>query len=125
MIASIWKAMLAAAPLDRWALFGASIVITLLFIGGGTLIYLGAWPVSLALERLHYIGRGFLMMGGALLMVIASLTMVSFRVKGPGGVDVEIGRDNQPGPAISAKTTPDGGVEVVASNPPATPTEGA
>ncbi|HYD45821.1 MAG TPA: hypothetical protein VEA79_11220 [Phenylobacterium sp.] len=122
-----WRAMLAAAPIDRWALFGASIVITLLFIGGGALIYLGAWPAALAAKRLDLIGTGFLMMGAGMLMVIASYTMVSFRLKGPGGVEAEIGREMPPAsPTVTATATPSGSVQVTATpgQPPFTPPTG-
>ena len=51
MIARIWSALLAAAPVKIWAQIGAGMALTLVFAGYGAVIWLGPWAQAYQARR--------------------------------------------------------------------------
>jgi|GEM_PF-3392052 len=96
MIARIWNALLKAAPLRLWVLFGAGPIVTI-----GTAVLVGVvWkgdmtsaPVELAGKRLDFIGWALLILLANFSVIIVTLAAVRVKGSGPGGVGLEIGGD--------------------------------
>lgn len=103
-ISRIWTAMMAAAPVRTWAMFGAGVVLTALAIFFALIIWRGGWPVARAEQQLWYLGCALLGTLLLLAMVIAALT--SARLSGKvGSAELNLDTADEPQPIAKVTTT--------------------
>lgn len=122
-ISRLWTAFNAASlpHLKLLLMLGAGMVMTGLFVAGVLILWKGQWPPDLAGRRLDFIGSSTVLMALGMLMVLAALTAVGVRLKGPGGLEASVGSEPAAGPTISATTTAGGQVSISATPAPAAP----
>lgn len=93
MIARVWRAMLAAAPVTFWGMLGGGIVVTALFTALVLIVWLGGWPSRMAEQQLAYLGLALL--ACAILMGLVMVRLTGTSVKGRlGGNEIEMHSDN-------------------------------
>lgn len=85
MIARIWRALLAAAPVKIWAQIGAAMALTLVFVGYGLVIWRGPWEVARQAQQIDWLGYG--MMAAAILVLVALAAITGLNVNIHGGKD--------------------------------------
>lgn len=106
LIASIWRAMLAAAPVKIWAQIGAAMAFTLVLVGFGLVIWLGPWVEARQAQQIDWLGYG--MMATALLTLVALAAItglnINFKVDKDGGSG-SIDQDAPPAVATTTTTT--------------------
>lgn len=105
MIARIWAAMLAAAPVKIWAQIGAAMAFTLVLVGFGLVIWLGPWVEARQAQQIDWLGYG--MMATALLTLVALAAITGLNINFKGGKDGVSGSIDQDeaGPVVTTTTT--------------------
>lgn len=106
LIASIWRAMLAAGSLRFWAQTGAGMALTLVFMAYGCVIWRGPWPESAAPLQLELLGQGQL--AAALMVLVALVCVTGMKLGISGGKDgfkADVERDDEAGPVVTTTTT--------------------
>ena len=96
MIASAWRALLAAGPVRLWAMIGAGPPLTLGACGLVWIIWKGGWPASMAGKQLDFLGFALLAVLGIIAVIIVTLAAVKVKGSGPGGLSLEIDADDAP-----------------------------
>lgn len=103
MIASIWRAMLAAAPVKIWAQIGGAMALTLVMVGFGLVIWLGPWLPARQAQQIDWLGYG--MVSAALLTLVALAAITGLSINFKGGKDGVSGSIDQDEPAAVVTTT--------------------
>lgn len=85
MIASIWNALIKAAPVKIWAQIGAAMAFTLVLVGFGLVIWRGPWLIVHQALQINWLGYG--MMASALLALVALAAITGLSVNLRGGKD--------------------------------------
>ncbi|MDO8912287.1 MAG: hypothetical protein Q8N10_03255 [Phenylobacterium sp.] len=85
MIARIWKAMLAAAPVKIWAQIGGAAVLTLLLAVGTWAIWRGPWASQRPGQQLD--AMFYLLVGVEVLVLVALAAITGLNVSFKGGRD--------------------------------------
>lgn len=97
-------AMLRAAAPSFWAQVGASMAMTLVFVGIGLAIWLGPWPEDRAEQQLTLLGWGFL--ASAFLVLVALVCILGLKVAVKAsreGLDANLERDDGDPPATPTR----------------------
>ena len=102
---AIWRAMIAAAPVQVWAQIGAGISLSLMMLGFGLIIWLGPWVPSQQPTQIEWLGRGMVLSGCLTMVALAAITGLSINFHGgKDGVSASIDRD-EPEPIKVTTTT--------------------
>lgn len=96
MIARIWYALLAAAPVKFWASTGCALVMTALATGLVWIVWKGPWPMSQAGRQLDILGKALWTVLVIIGAVVLSFAGQKISAKGLGGSSIDIGNDAAP-----------------------------
>lgn len=125
LVASVWRALIAAAPVKIWATIGAGVALTLVFVGFGLVIWRGPWLPTYQGQQIAWLGYG--MLSAALLVLVALAAITSLGIDlhaSKDGVHARIDQDD-PAPSVTVETrttvTPDPGVKVETDIPTRSP----
>lgn len=103
LFASIWRAMLSAAPVKIWAQIGGAAVLTLLLSVGTWAVWRGPWISERPGQQLDAIF--YLLVGVEILMLVALAAITGLNVSFKGGKDGVSGSIDQDEPAAVVTTT--------------------
>lgn len=85
VIASTWRALLAAAPVKIWAQIGAAVALTFVLLAGGAVIWRGPWDHALQSKQLDALF--YLLVGVEVLTLVALAAITGLNVNLHGGRD--------------------------------------
>lgn len=106
MMARIWRAMLAAAPVKIWAQIGAGVALTLVFVGFGLVIWLGPWLQERQEQQLDLLGWGLICSAFLILVALVAITGLSVNVHGSkDGLHASIDQDEAAPPAPAGEAS--------------------
>jgi len=106
LIASIWDAVLRAAPVKIWAQIGAAMALTVLMAGYGLVIWLGPWAEERQSQQLNALFWGMETSALLVLVALAALTGLNVNLRGgKDGVSASIDQDDQPAAVVETVTT--------------------
>ena len=96
MIATVWRAMLAAAPVKIWAQIGAAMAFTLVLVGFGLVIWLGPWIPARQAQQIDWLGYGMVSAALLALVALAAITGLNVNLKaGKDGLTGSIDQDER------------------------------
>jgi len=98
LIALVWRAALAAAPLRIWALFLGAVPLTAGAVSLVLIIWRGGWPAYLARVQLDILGWALMATYGLIGMIVVALAAIKVSGRGPGGLGFEIDGDGPDAP---------------------------
>lgn len=105
IIAQVWTALLAAAPVKVWAQVGAAMVNTVVLVGFGLVIWLGPWLEIHQAIQLDWLGYGMTMAAFLSLVSLAAITGLSVNVHGgKDGLTASIDQDEAQPITVTTKT---------------------
>jgi hypothetical protein len=106
MIARLWRAALAAAPIRTWATIAAGPFTLAFAIAALLIVWLGPWEAAQQAKQLDIIGWMGLSGLGLQLVVLISMSGVGVNFSaGKDGVKADLGRDEEPNATVTTTTT--------------------
>ena len=104
MIARIWNALLAAAPVKIWAQIGAGMALTLVFAGYGAVIWLGPWAPAYQGQQINWLGYGMMAAAALVLVALAAITGLNIDAHaGKDGFHTRIDQDDDHSVTVQTK----------------------